>query len=96
MNQKLTLITIIVSALFLSACTPSQEKAQNLPPSEIESSQAQLPTEEPLPQPTISQSTELTDLEKELNAIQILEEDFSDLWPHPDLNRGCQDENLVS
>lgn len=46
---------------------------------QVISADASVDEEDLLPQPTVSQSTELDDLEQELNDTQILEEDFSDL-----------------
>ena len=88
MNQRITLITIIISSLLLSACslTPVPKPAEIQTDNSISQQAVRTTTnetkdQEPTssPQPTVSQSTELGDLEQELNDTQILEEDFSDL-----------------
>jgi len=78
MNKKITFATIIVLSLILSACslTPAK-KSTEIQTDDSTPQQTAQPT--PSPQPAVSQSTELDDLEQELNDTLILEEDFSDL-----------------
>ncbi len=81
MNKKMTTTLVILSSLLLSACVLRPQTPEQMLDSiaEDEAPASPVTNEDSLSQPTISESTELDVLQKELDAIDILEEDFSDI-----------------